>query len=401
MKMKKEIDFVFLLQDSVFLERVKNSNGIENQLDILEKDYPGKRREIALALEFLNINLSDQKRMPLNEVDRIWQNIREYMGQNVEIGSKRFIGFKVWTVAAALIILFASSVITYQWLTKNDSLEKMASVETKVDKEAMIILSDGSKHKLSVKDTHIEYRSDGGEVIVKNDKQEEKIENAVTSVANINQIVVPYGHRHILTLSDGTKIHLNSGSRLVFPAEFQDKKREVYLKGEGYFEVSKNPEKPFIVKTDFVNIQVLGTVFNIAAYEDEQMTTAVLVEGKVVVSQKNKLFGYTEKKLEPGQGCFYSLSTFSSNIRNVDLYEYVAWKDGVLPFKDKSLGSIVRRVEKYYNHKVLIEGDRLPTTLISGKLVLSDDIDEVVDYLAKTVEGRATKSEDGSFLIMN
>lgn len=402
MKMKKEIDFVSLIQDKAFLDRVKKLDTLENQIDILERDYPGKRKEIVLALEFLRINLSDKKRMSSNEVDRIWHNIREYMGQNVGIARRRFIGFEIWKVAAALIVLLASSVVTYQWLSNNDPLEKIASVETKVDNEAMIILSDGSRHKLGVKDTNIEYRSDGSEVVVKSDQQEEKIENAnISKSVNINQIVVPYGHRHILTLSDGTRVHLNSGSRLVFPAEFSDKKREVYLKGEGYFEVSKNTEKPFVVKTDFVDIKVLGTVFNIAAYEDEETSTAVLVEGKVVVSQKNKLFGYTEKKLEPGQGCFYSLSTFSSDIRNVDVYEYVAWKDGVLPFKDRSLISIVNRVEKYYNNKVLIEKDKLANTLISGKLVLSNDIEEVIDYLAKTVEGKFKKNKDGSFIIKN
>ena len=80
------------------------------------------------------------------------------------------------------------------------------------------------------------------------------------------RFIVPYGHKHSLILSDGTKVTLNSGSRLAFPSEFQDDKREVYLCGEGYFEVTKNPGKPFFVKTDNIDIKVLGTVFNISAY---------------------------------------------------------------------------------------------------------------------------------------
>jgi len=266
----------------------------------------------------------------------------------------------------------------------------------------MIILSDGSTHKLSAKDSLIEYSANGGEVVVKNDQQEERLENLTNSkTATINQIIVPFGHRHCIILSDGTRVQLNSGSRLVFPAEFSDKNREVYLKGEGYFEVFKNSNKPFIVKTDFVDIKVLGTVFNISAYEDEQIASTVLVEGKVVVSQKNKLFGLTEKNLSPGQGCFYSSETKTSDIRNVNVYDYISWKDGVFLFKDKALINIVSRLEKYYHKKILIEEGILPNTLISGKLVLSDNIEEVMQYLSKTMEARYEKNEKGILIIKN
>jgi len=145
----------------------------------------------------------------------------------------------------------------------------------------------------------------------------------------------------------------------------------------------------------------LGTVFNISAYEDEQIASTVLVEGKVVVSQKNKLFGSTQKNLSPGQGCFYSLATKTSDIRNVNLYDYISWKDGIFLFKDKALINIVSRLEKYYHKKILIEGSVLPNTLISGKLVLSDNIDEVIQYLAKTMEARSEKNENGVLVIKN
>jgi transmembrane sensor len=396
---ENDIDFVSLLQDEKFLQLVKDSSGRENQLDILEREYPRQREAIAYAIEFIRHNISDQKRMPSNDVARIWQNIGRYMGQNIGATKIRYISFKIWKVAAAFIIIFASSVITYRFLTNRDQLEKFAAVKTIVGDEAMIILSDGSKHELGIKDSLIEYRSDGGEVVIKNDKKEEKVENNGSGASNLNQIIVPYGRRRILTLSDGTRVQLNSGSRLIFPAEFIDKKREVYLQGEGYFEVSKNPDKPFTVKTDFVNVKVLGTVFNVSAYEDEKFSTTVLVEGKVVVSQKNKLFGSTEKKLTPGQGCFYSSASFASEIRDVDVYEYVSWRDGIFLFKDKPLINVVNRVEKFYNKKVTIEEEKLANTLVSGKLVMSEDLNEVMDYLAKTLEARFEKKEDGSYII--
>lgn len=402
MRKENEIDFVSLLLDETFLKLVKESNGIDNQLDVLEKEFPGKREAIAHAVAFLNIHLSEQKRMQSKEVTRILHNIRVYSGNGSGTVAYRFNLYKIWQVAAAIILLFVSSVVAYQWLTNNDNLEQIAATQAMIDDEAMIILSDGSKHKLGINEAQIQYSPDGGEVVVKKDNQEEKIENSKTAKsATINQIIVPFGRRHEITLSDGTRVHLNSGSRLVFPAEFSDSKREVYLKGEGYFEVFKDKEKPFIVRTNFVNIKVLGTVFNISAYDDEEVATTVLVEGKVVVSQKNKHLGFTEKNLDPGQGCFYSSSTFTSEIKEVHLFEYTSWKDGMFYFTDKPLSSVVSRVEKYYNQKIHIDGEALPNTLISGKLVLSENIDEVMQYLVKTLETRYYKHEDGTYLIQN
>ncbi len=401
MRKENDIDFVSLLRDETFLNLVKNTNNTVDQLDVLEKEFPGQREAIAYAVKFVKANLSDQKSMQANDVSAIWSNLKEYLSQSKRSTFQRFIYHEFWKVAAVLIIVLASSIFVYERISK-DPLGKIAEIEAVADDEAMIILSDGSKHKLSKNDSRIEYSADGGEVVVKDEQQEEKLENINTSkAATINQIIVPFGHRHSITLSDGTRVQLNSGSRLVFPAEFSDKNREVFLKGEGYFEVFKNPDKPFIVKTDFIDIKVLGTVFNVSAYEEEQMASAVLVEGKVVVAQKNKLFGNTEKKLSPGQGCFYSSITFTSDIRNVDLYEYVSWKDGLLLFKDKPLVNIVNRVEKYYNKKILIDGEKLENTLVSGKLVLADDIDEVMQYLAKTLEARYEKNKEGVFLIKN
>ncbi len=401
MRKENDPDFVSLLQDENFLNLVKETENSEDQLIILNNEFPEKRETIAYAIEFLNANLSDQKQMQPNDVADLRNNIMQYAVQDKGFSLHRILSYQFWKVAAVLIFVLASTVFVVQHF-QSDPLVEIAAVKTLVDEEAMIILSDGSKHTLNKKDSLIEYSANGGQVIVKGDQREEKLENLNRSKsATINQIIVPYGHRHSITLSDGTHVQLNAGSRLVFPAEFSDGNREVYLKGEGYFEVFKNPSKPFIVKTDFIDIKVLGTVFNISAYDDEQTVSAVLVEGKVVVSQKNKLFGTTDNNLSPGQGCFYSSETKTSAIRNVDLYEYISWKDGLFLFKDKPLHTLIFRLEKYYHQKILVEGVKLPNTIISGKLVLSDDIDEVMQYLAKTLEARYEKGTDGAYHITN
>ncbi len=401
MRKEKETDFVSLLRNETFIKLVKESIGKENQMDLLEKEFPGQRETIAYAIEFVQATLSDQKKMAPDDVTSIWRNIKKYTNQSKGVTIHRITLSDLWKVAAVLIVALASSVFVYQSLLR-DPLVDIAALKTEVNDEAMIILSDGSKHKLTPKDSLIEYSSDGGQVVVKGNQQEEKLENPTSSkAATINQIVVPFGRRHSITLSDGTRVQLNSGSRLIFPAGFSGKNREVYLKGEGYFEVFKNPNQPFIVKTNVMDIKVLGTIFNISAYEDEQNAYAVLVEGKVAVLQKNKLFATTDKNLSPGQGYFYSSATKTSDIRKVDLVDYISWKDGIFLFRDKPLNNIVNRLEKYYNQKISIEEGKLPNTLISGKLVLSDNLDEVMKYLAKTLEARYERNKEGIYKITN
>jgi len=189
-------------------------------------------------------------------------------------------------------------------------------------------------------------------------------------------------------LSDGTQVHLNAGSKLVFPAEFEGKTREVYLKGEGYFDVAKNPAKPFIVKTDFIDIKVFGTSFNVSVYNDDQTVSAVLVEGNVHVLQKNKTFNNSEYTLQPGQGCFYSIKNQKAEVKEVDTADYILWKEGLYQFHNQPLTDIVERIKRYYNISVQIDNDKLAKTIISGKLVLTDDCEEVIAHLAKTLEAR-------------
>lgn len=283
MRKENKIDFVSLLQNETFLNLVKDTDGFVNQLDILDKAFPEKREVIAYALEFLKANQSDQKKMSANDVVAIWQNVRKAAIQNKQLTLNLFVSHNLWKVAAILIVVLISSVLVIQRLTR-DPLSEMASSITIPDNDAMIILSDGSRHRLNEKDSLIEYSANGGEVLIKSEQKEQKLKNANSSkLTVINQIVVPFGQRHSIVLCDGTRVQLNSGSRLIYPAEFSGKIREVWLKGEGYFEVTKNAALPFIVRTDFMNIKVLGTVFNISAYNDEPTVYAVLLEGKVVL----------------------------------------------------------------------------------------------------------------------
>ena len=285
----------------------------------------------------------------------------------------------MWRAAVVFIALAAGSYFAYDQLKKDPLAEFAHSIVSDGSKK-MIILSDGSERLLKNNQSYIEYDASGAEVIIKSEEKENRIENRDDLKKPIlNQVVVPYGQRQSVLLSDGTSVQLNAGSKLVFPAKFTGKTREVYLQGEGFFDVHKNEKSPFIVKTDYINVEVLGTMFNVSAYGDENTVTTVLVEGKVNVSQKEKMFVNKNFELAPGQGCFYSRDEQNSVVTDVDVNQYIAWKDGFFYFKNMRLLDLVRQVKKYYNVPVRIKGEKLANTMVSGKLVLSEDFGEVAE----------------------
>ncbi|SEA77271.1 FecR family protein [Pedobacter hartonius] len=162
----------------------------------------------------------------------------------------------------------------------------------------------------------------------------------------LNLLVIPKTVTYRVILADGTAIMLNSSSKLRFPLNFGGPNREVYLEGEAYFEVAKNPKRPFIVHTPLTDIKVLGTTFNVSAYGPSAVTTS-LIEGSVSTSAKNK----KEFKLKPGMQAVYSSGRgFSRNTFQTE--EVVSWMKGVYNFHATPLQDIAPIVERWFDVKV-------------------------------------------------
>lgn len=396
--MTKPTDFIDLVQDEAFIRLVIEASDPNKLLEELVQKNPQNSDSIRYAFEFIQVNLSNKTKMSAEDYQNILDHIQNY--SNIK-SSRRYLNFlpNLRIAAMIMVIIGIGSLIAYYQFSK-DTLTQFAHNTVGTASHAIIVLSDGTEQELKSNNSFIDYKSTNGEVIVKNSNSEEVIENNKNAKSILlNQVLVPFGQRQKILLSDGTLVLLNAGSKLTFPAAFSGKTREVYLKGEGFFEVYKNAKIPFIVKTDRIDIKVLGTKFNVSAYEDERVTSAVLVEGKVNVTQKNKIFANKQYILAPGQGCFYSAGEQTSIVKNVDINDFVSWKDGLYNFKNQPLSEIVNRVHKYYNIFIELEGDKLAETLVSGKLVLSDDVNEVMQYLSKTVEVRFEKSADGTYTL--
>jgi transmembrane sensor len=195
-----------------------------------------------------------------------------------------------------------------------------------------------------------------------------------------NVLTIPRGGEYQLTLPDGTKVWLNSDTKLKFPVAFANDKREVWLEGEAYFEVSKNPSRPFIVRVkDKEEVKVLGTHFNIMSYADEPEIKTTLVEGSVRIT----FSGHSCVTLEPGQQSRLT-NEGVINVADVNTSAFTAWKDGLFLFYYEDMGSIMRKLSRWYNVNIAFETPEAQNVVFYGKLKRYDTIDKLLEMIKLT-----------------
>ena len=197
-------------------------------------------------------------------------------------------------------------------------------------------------------------------------------------VLEMNKIVVPPGQRANLTLSDGTNVWLNACSEMTYPASFSEDIRRVSLKGEAYFDVRKDEEHPFVVRTRFGEVTVLGTAFNINAYNDADACYTTLVYGKVNFSTPDQ----NTITLAPGEQAVASSRGIEK--RAVDVNEYIGWAQGVYVFNNKRLGDIMKTFERWYDVHVYYEKESLRDLTYSGDLQRYGTINTFLNALELT-----------------
>lgn len=196
---------------------------------------------------------------------------------------------------------------------------------------------------------------------------------------------VPNGERKQVTLSDGSVVWLNSGSLLVYASEFEGSKRVIYLNGEASFHVAKNPEKPFIVKTAHMDVEALGTVFNVEAYSDSDLTIATLEEGKVRVSTD-----LPEDKpviLRPDEQVVYNNRLRTVSKEAVDARRVMQWKHGYLIFQGASFDYIVKTIERRFDVTINYETGKFAGRSFTMKFRPEEGLNQVLDILKEMVNG--------------
>lgn len=214
-----------------------------------------------------------------------------------------------------------------------------------------------------------------------------------TSKVELVECIVPVGQQKRVLLPDGSKIILNAGTVLVYPTKFLGETRSVYLSGEGYFDITPNKTHPFIVKTQFLNVRVLGTKFNMCAYSQQQKTITTLQSGAIAVQRANT--NENMVVLSPNEQLEYDNQTGQYCMRNTNPSLYSGWTKGELNFISQSLGEIMKTLERQYAIIIHISSGLSMTDLYTIKFNHPGNVDEILNIIARTVGGVIIKQEDG------
>ncbi len=194
-----------------------------------------------------------------------------------------------------------------------------------------------------------------------------------------NTISIPRAGEYQLTLSDGTEVWLNSETTLKYPVAFTGKTREVYINGEAYFHVARNEKQPFIVHTGRMDVKVLGTSFNVRAYDDEEEEQTTLVEGSVHVKTNQSA---TEFTMKPNQQ--FTTNASGGELNTVDVSSFIAWKEGRIYFEDKTIDEIMTILSRWYDINVSYESEYIKNFRFSIDMRRYDDFEKFLEIVGLT-----------------
>lgn len=285
--------------------------------------------------------------------------------------------YRLGGVAAAVLLALGAGY--YVWM-REPQLDKMPLVHEVIvpgEAKAELILAGGERLFLGTEVQDSVLKQPGAEVYASGEHLN-YVKGEETQEIQYNILRVPRGGEYTVTLQDGSVVQLNSASELRYPVQFAGRERRVFLSGEAYFEVAKDARHPFVVEVGHAEIEVLGTSFNVYSYLEEQKTEATLVEGKV------RFFaGGQEVTLSPGEQGVWDTAGHLDK-REVDVYPYIAWKDGKFVFRKRTLEEVMRIVSRWYNVNVVFEDAVSKQVSFSGNIRRYDDFSQVVGMLEMT-----------------
>lgn len=311
--------------------------------------------------------------------------------------SPKFYQSKWIKIAAAVLVFFTAGLLFFQYekssikISASQPNNNSASLILPGSKKATLRTSNGKVILLNDVANGVLDQTNAGNVVKINTGQivyHNSDHGSNASPLVYNTLSTPKGGEYQLVLPDGTKIWLNAASSITYPTAFTGKERRVTLTGEAYFEVAKDKEKPFYVNVNNTQIRVLGTHFNIEAYNDDNEMTTTLLEGSVQVT-KNKAVSF----LQPGQKAVIPNNSDKIAVSNANIREAIAWKEGYFIFDDEDITGIMKKVSRWYDVSVSYQGS-VDDQKFGGTFYRAKSITELLQYLEKigkvhfAVEGR-------------
>ncbi|NLR79087.1 FecR domain-containing protein [Chitinophaga eiseniae] len=312
--------------------------------------------------------------------ERNWERLQEYVSAGKRKTARTFYLPRVWWAAASIMLLLGAGF--YFWRSRQipASSQQIAHVTDVPAGQAgaILTLSDGRQVSLDTITNGVIALQSGVTAKVVNGNL--YYEGNGTKIA-YNIMNTPRGRQYQLTLPDGTQAWLNSFSSIRYPTVFTGNKREVEITGEVYLEVAKDAQAPFYVNVkNKAKVQVLGTSFNINAYEDNSEIYTTLLEGSVRISKDNAAVN-----LHPGQQAILREAPQPINVLdNVEIDKVLAWKNGAFNFEDVTLAEAMKQLERWYDIEVVIEKDVPANLPFYGKISRTLSLQKLLDALDQT-----------------
>jgi len=328
------------------------------------------------------------KILPKEDKANLKARIAESIAFEKQRARRKKIRMLSWSIAAVFCICLGIAVVFKQEQKIISPIEQFANTTKKGDsfqKSNQVQLVLSNQEAVNVGDsTMIAYDKSGDKINVNN--KEIKQKNSLEP--QYNTVLVPYGKRAQLSLADGTLVWLNSGSKLIYPTAFDAANREVFLEGEGIFDVAHNAAKPFFVRAaNNYSVRVLGTLFNVSCYAKDAKVSTALLRGKVQVAYAKKgLFGGDTLQTVLKPGMITALDKKRETIKTTvqDVEPLFSWRKGYYEFSQEKLPLVLDKLTRYYNVDFVMNKKISAKETYSGAFKLNDDLDKVVKTLEAT-----------------
>ncbi|MEQ2911200.1 FecR family protein [Butyricimonas faecihominis] len=336
----------------------------EGELSQEEKKILQQQFEIRQAMHGLESHRYD--------VDNAWRKIQPKRGRKWILSVCKY---------AAVLILGVSLIYFF---SGPEPEEKLVRAEVIKPGRLQAELHLGTGVRLALNEHQGIFSSENAGVEIVNDTVTGKVSYHVNEMETedslvFNTLVVPRGGEYSLELPDGTVVWVNSASSLRFPEKFASNQREVFLEGEAYFEVKKDANKPFYVRTESGDVWVLGTSFNVCAYPKDRFWQTTLVEGAVMIARGEK-----EVLMKPNEQYQINLETGKGELKEVLPELYISWRDGKFYFKAYTFEELVEKLERWYDFTMFCTNESIKTRRFSGVVNKHESLQKMLKFLEMT-----------------
>lgn len=364
--------------ENLIIKFISRTANIE-ELCLLMK-YLENKKNVEVFKSFIKINYFSVYTMQNIDRKEILEIVQKRISSEHKRKRREKIYLKVFKYAAILTTFFGLGYYYNTFQSQNNT----AQIITPNEDNIVLTTSEGTKIILNEDQKNIEIESQLS--LNKNSSQLNYNKtfkgNDVVEEPLFHMLEVPYGKRFKIILSDGTLVHLNSGSKLKYPVKFdKNKPRMVRLEGEAFFDVAERKNQIFSVNTETINVEVYGTKFNFKNHPEDNYSDVVLVEGSVGMYSK-----YIDNiiRLKPGIKGSFNKSNFSITQDKINTSIYTSWIDGQVVFRNESFESILTKLERIYNVEIINNSTNKSNETFNAKIdVEKESINEVLSYFNK------------------